>query len=49
LLISRKLQVPVIVGEERHDAGTLPRLFGPQLHLLDDGFNISLREISISC
>jgi tetraacyldisaccharide 4'-kinase len=39
LLISRKLQVPVIVGEERHDAGTFAEAkFGPQLHLLDDGF-----------
>ena len=39
LLIARKLQVPVIVGEERYDAGAYAeRKFGPQLHLLDDGF-----------
>jgi len=39
LLIARKLQVPVIVGEERYDAGMYAeRKFGPQLHLLDDGF-----------
>jgi tetraacyldisaccharide 4'-kinase len=39
LLIARKLQVPVIVGESRHEAGRLAESkFGPQLHLLDDGF-----------
>jgi tetraacyldisaccharide 4'-kinase len=39
LLISRKLQVPVIVGEDRYEAGTFAESkFGPQLHLLDDGF-----------
>ncbi len=39
LLISRKLQVPVVVGEDRHAAGRFAELkFGPQLHLLDDGF-----------
>ena len=39
LLIARKLQVPVIVGEDRFDAGGLAESkFGPQLHLLDDGF-----------
>lgn len=39
LLISRKLRVPVIVGEERYEAGRLAESkFGPQLHLLDDGF-----------
>lgn len=39
LLISRKLQVPVIVGEDRYQAGTFAETrFGPQLHLLDDGF-----------
>jgi tetraacyldisaccharide 4'-kinase len=39
LLISRKLQVPVIVGEDRHEAGHFGESrFGPQLHLLDDGF-----------
>ena len=39
LLIARKLGVPVIVGEERYVAGKLAeQKFGPQLHLLDDGF-----------
>lgn len=39
LLISRKLQVPVIVGEDRYAAGRLAESkFGPQLHILDDGF-----------
>lgn len=39
LLIARRLQVPVIVGESRHEAGKLAESkFGPQLHLLDDGF-----------
>jgi tetraacyldisaccharide 4'-kinase len=39
LLIARKLQVPVVLGEERYDAGAYAeRKFGPQLHLLDDGF-----------
>ncbi|HZR27850.1 MAG TPA: tetraacyldisaccharide 4'-kinase [Terriglobales bacterium] len=39
LLIARKLQVPVIVGEERYDAGAYAeQKFGPQIHLLDDGF-----------
>jgi len=39
LLITRKLQVPVIVGEDRYEAGKLAESkFGPQLHLLDDGF-----------
>lgn len=39
LLIARKLQVPVIVGDDRHEAGHLAEAkFGPQLHLLDDGF-----------
>lgn len=39
LLISRKLQVPVIVGEDRYEAGRFAESkFGPQLHLLDDGF-----------
>jgi tetraacyldisaccharide 4'-kinase len=39
LLISRKLQVPVIVGEDRYAAGRFAESrFGPQLHLLDDGF-----------
>lgn len=39
LLIARKLQVPVIVGEDRYEAGKFAEAkFGPQLHLLDDGF-----------
>jgi len=39
LLITRRLQVPVIVGEDRHEAGCFAEgRFGPQLHLLDDGF-----------
>ena len=39
LLIARNLQVPVIVGEDRHQAGLFAESkFGPQLHLLDDGF-----------
>jgi tetraacyldisaccharide 4'-kinase len=39
LLIARKLQVPVIVGENRYEAGKFSESkFGPLLHLLDDGF-----------
>jgi tetraacyldisaccharide 4'-kinase len=39
LLIARRLQVPVIVGEDRYKAGRFAESsFGPQLHLLDDGF-----------
>jgi tetraacyldisaccharide 4'-kinase len=39
LLIARRLGVSVIVGEDRHQAGVLAESkFGPQLHLLDDGF-----------
>lgn len=39
LLIARQLDVPVIVGEDRHAAGlAAEEKFGPQLHLLDDGF-----------
>ena len=39
LLIARKLKVPVIVGEDRYDAGRFAESkFGAQLHLLDDGF-----------
>lgn len=39
LLIARRLTVPVIVGEERYQAGVFAeKKFGPQLHLLDDGF-----------
>lgn len=39
LLIARRLQVPVIVGENRFEAGqSAEARFGAQLHLLDDGF-----------
>jgi tetraacyldisaccharide 4'-kinase len=39
LLIARKLEVPVVVGEDRFDAGRLAEAgFGSQLHVLDDGF-----------
>jgi tetraacyldisaccharide 4'-kinase len=39
LLMARRLGVPVIVGERRYDAGAFAEgKFGPQLHLLDDGF-----------
>jgi tetraacyldisaccharide 4'-kinase len=39
LLIARKLGIPVIVGESRYHAGLVAeQTFGPQLHLLDDGF-----------
>jgi tetraacyldisaccharide 4'-kinase len=39
LLIARRLQVPVVVGEDRFEAGRFAeKEFGPQLHLLDDGF-----------
>jgi tetraacyldisaccharide 4'-kinase len=39
LLIARKLQIPVVVGEDRYEAGKFAESrFGSQLHLLDDGF-----------
>lgn len=39
LLIARRLEVPVIVGEDRYRAGAFAEAkFGPRLHLLDDGF-----------
>jgi tetraacyldisaccharide 4'-kinase len=39
LLLARRLTVPVVVGEERYQAGVFAeKKFGPQLHLLDDGF-----------
>lgn len=39
ILIVRKLGVPVVVGEDRYQAGQFAeQRFGPQLHLLDDGF-----------
>ena len=39
VLIARRLGVPVVVGEDRYQAGVFAEnKFGPQLHLLDDGF-----------
>ena len=39
LLIAQRLGVPVIVGASRFQAGQwAEKKFGPQLHLLDDGF-----------
>jgi tetraacyldisaccharide 4'-kinase len=39
LLIARRLEVPVIVGEDRYQAGVFAESqFGSQLHILDDGF-----------
>jgi tetraacyldisaccharide 4'-kinase len=39
LLISRRLQAPVIVGEDRYQAGSFAESkFAPRIHLLDDGF-----------
>ena len=39
LLIARRLGIAVIVGEDRYQAGVFAeRKFGPQLHILDDGF-----------
>lgn len=39
LLIARRLQVPVIVGEDRYEAGCFAEAkLGAQVHLLDDGF-----------
>lgn len=39
LLIAGRLGVPVVVGENRFQAGQFAESkFGPQLHLLDDGF-----------
>ncbi len=39
LLMARHLSVPVVVGEDRYQAGVFAESkFGPQLHLLDDGF-----------
>src|SRR5579859_1309968 len=39
LLLARRLSVPVIVGEDRHAAAQFAeKAFGPQFHLLDDGF-----------
>ena len=39
LLIARKLEVSVVIGEDRYAAGRFAEEnFGPRLHLLDDGF-----------
>jgi tetraacyldisaccharide 4'-kinase len=39
LLIARRLQAPVVVGESRQAAGSFAESrFGAQIHLLDDGF-----------
>lgn len=39
LLITRRLDVPVVVGESRYEAGQVAETkFAPQLHILDDGF-----------
>jgi tetraacyldisaccharide 4'-kinase len=39
LLIARRLRLPVVVGEDRYEAGKFAESrFGPQMHLLDDGF-----------
>lgn len=39
LLLARRLSVPVIVGEDRYQAGLFAeKNFGSQLHLLDDAF-----------
>jgi tetraacyldisaccharide 4'-kinase len=39
LLIARKLQVPVVVGADRYQAGLLAeKQFSTRLHILDDGF-----------
>ena len=39
MLMARRLEVPVVVGEDRYEAGRFAEnRFGPQLHILDDGF-----------
>lgn len=39
LLIARRLEVPVVVGEDRYEAGRLAEeRFSEHFHLLDDGF-----------
>ena len=39
LMIARRLKCPVVVGESRYQAGVFAeKKFGPQLHILDDGF-----------
>lgn len=37
--VARGLQVPIIVGPDRYQAGQFAeKIFGPRIHLLDDGF-----------
>lgn len=39
LLIARRLECPVVVGKSRYQAGLFAeQKFGPQMHILDDGF-----------
>ena len=39
LLIARRLGIPVVVGEDRYQAGLFAeKKFGAQFHILDDGF-----------
>lgn len=39
LLIARRLECPVVVGESRYEAGIFAeKKFGAQVHILDDGF-----------
>jgi len=39
VLMARRLEVPVVVGEDRYQAGLFAEeKFGPELHILDDGF-----------
>ena len=39
ILIAKRLGCPVVVGENRYQAGLFAEsTFGPQLHILDDGF-----------
>jgi tetraacyldisaccharide 4'-kinase len=39
ILLARRLNVPVVVGADRYQAGLFAeKKFGPQMHLLDDGF-----------
>jgi len=39
LLLARRLQAPVVVAEDRYEAGRFSESrFGTQIHLLDDGF-----------
>lgn len=50
LLIARRLDVPVVVGESRFAAGEFAeKRWGPRIHLLDDGFQhrALYREVDI--